>query len=300
MIGGRDVTRKPRPRSATSPSFSSNIRSTRITFGVRQYGLSRCVRRRVNGRKQRSKSGFTKSPRCCASRLSSTTARPSSPAARCSGCRSAAPWCALPERLLMDEPLSSLDAKLREELRRRAEAHPARTRRDHRLRHPRSDRGHDAGRPDRRAGGGPFRAGRHAARNLRDAGQHLCRPTARLTAHQSCPSGASRHRSNARRRFACRRAAGRCRAAPGRRASRPRFWLWSIWGSRRLSLDEHLGDHAGSCASRYAPAPVVSGRPVRPGDRRPRSWRRHVVLRQGDGDRVHGTALERNAERHVG
>ena len=56
-------------------------------------------------------------PRCCASSTSSRTNRRSFRAARCSGSRSAAPWCAQPSVYLMDEPLSSLDAKLRGELR---------------------------------------------------------------------------------------------------------------------------------------------------------------------------------------
>ena len=60
-----------------------------------------------------------------------------------------------PQVFLMDEPLSNLDAKLRV-----ADPHPdrqaaARPRRHHRLRHPRPDRGHDHGRPDRRAQGRP-------------------------------------------------------------------------------------------------------------------------------------------------
>ena len=46
-----------------------------------------------------------------------TTARRGFPAARCSAWRSAARWCASPSIYLMDEPLSSLDAKLRAELR---------------------------------------------------------------------------------------------------------------------------------------------------------------------------------------
>ena len=53
----------------------------------------------------------------------------------------------------------------------RAQAHPAGPRRDDPLRHPRPDRGHDDGRPHRRARGRPAGAGRHAARDLRPPGQ---------------------------------------------------------------------------------------------------------------------------------
>ena len=58
-----------------------------------------------------------RSPSCCTSTASSTTARRACPAARCSASRSAARWCARRPIYLMDEPLSSLDAKLRAELR---------------------------------------------------------------------------------------------------------------------------------------------------------------------------------------
>ena len=56
-------------------------------------------------------------PGWCASTTSSTTARRSCRAARCSAWRSAGRWCASRPIYLMDEPLSSLDAKLRAELR---------------------------------------------------------------------------------------------------------------------------------------------------------------------------------------
>ena len=51
----------------------------------------------------------------------------------------------------------------------RAQAHPARPRRHHPLRHPRPDRGDDHGRPHRHPRGGPPGADRHPARDLRDA-----------------------------------------------------------------------------------------------------------------------------------
>ena len=50
-------------------------------------------------------------------RQAAATARRSCPAARCSASPSAARWCASPSIYLMDEPLSSLDAKLRADLR---------------------------------------------------------------------------------------------------------------------------------------------------------------------------------------
>ena len=50
---------------------------------------------------------------------------------------------------LMDEPLSNLDAKLRVQMRGRDRPAAALARRDHHLRHPRPDRGDDAGQPGR-------------------------------------------------------------------------------------------------------------------------------------------------------
>ena len=55
--------------------------------------------------------------RCCASSTCSTARPTGSRAARCSASRSAAPSCATRSVFLMDEPLSNLDAKLREALR---------------------------------------------------------------------------------------------------------------------------------------------------------------------------------------
>ena len=63
---------------------------------------------------------------------------------RCSASRSAARWCASPSIYLMDEPLSSLDAKLRADLRLELKRIQQRARRDHALRHARPDRGDDA------------------------------------------------------------------------------------------------------------------------------------------------------------
>ena len=55
--------------------------------------------------------------RCCASSTCSSARPTGSPAARCSASRSAGPSCATRRAFLMDEPLSNLDAKLREALR---------------------------------------------------------------------------------------------------------------------------------------------------------------------------------------
>ena len=79
-----------------------------------------------------------------------------------------------PSIYLMDEPLSSLDAKLRADLRLELVAHSAGVRLDGALRHARPDGSHDHGRQDRRNGIGPARAGGDAAADLRGPAHILC------------------------------------------------------------------------------------------------------------------------------
>ena len=56
-----------------------------------------------------------------------------------------------PQLFLFDEPLSNLDAKLRVDMRTEIKRLHQRTGHHHRLRHPRPDRGDDAGHQDRGA-----------------------------------------------------------------------------------------------------------------------------------------------------
>ena len=80
-----------------------------------------------------------------------------------------------PDVFLFDEPLSNLDASLRNRMRFEfAELHKTLAHHDH-LRHPRPGRGDDAGRPHRRDARGPGRAGRHPDRALRSPRQPLRR-----------------------------------------------------------------------------------------------------------------------------
>ena len=74
-----------------------------------------------------------------------------------------------PAAYLMDEPLSSLDAKLRSELRLELKRIPPRAGSDDRVRDARSGRGADDGGSDRGTARWPARAGRSSARNLRSA-----------------------------------------------------------------------------------------------------------------------------------
>ena len=89
--------------------------------------------------------------------------------------------CRDPKVFLFDEPLSNLDAALRVATRIEiAKLNEIHARHDDDLCHPRPGRGHDSGRPHRRAFGRQDRAGRSAARTLRAPGQSLRRPLHRL------------------------------------------------------------------------------------------------------------------------
>ena len=115
-IDGRDVTRDP-------PGTRD------IAFVFQQYSLYPHLYRLRQSRlsaalagSPRSGSGHPQARRAdgralCTSPASSATGRRASPAAKCSGSRSAARLVRDPSIYLMDEPLSSLDAKLRAELR---------------------------------------------------------------------------------------------------------------------------------------------------------------------------------------
>ena len=88
-----------------------------------------------------------------------------------------------PSLLLFDEPLSNLDFKLRIQMRYELRRSAAPAREDGGLRHPRSDRGARPVRPHRRPVAGPDRAGRHAERDLRAAGDRLRRRFHRQLEH---------------------------------------------------------------------------------------------------------------------
>ena len=79
--------------------------------------------------------------------------------------------------------------------------HAAPARHDDRLRHPRPDRGDDAGRPDRGAAQGHPAAGRLAARPVRGAGEPVRRRLHRLAADELRPR-ADRATARSRRRSA--------------------------------------------------------------------------------------------------
>ncbi len=72
-----------------------------------------------------------------------------------------------PGILMLDEPFSSLDARLRETVRERNAGGAARNPCHHHHRDPRSGGGHGAGRPDRAAAARPDRPDRHRGRDLR-------------------------------------------------------------------------------------------------------------------------------------
>ena len=123
-----------------------------------------------------------------------------------------------PEVLLLDEPLSNLDAKLRVEMRVGA-APPAAQARHHRdLRDPRPGGGERHRRPHRGARPGPHPADRHAGRALRPPGQPLRRD---LPRHRQFDRGqrSSRTAVSSPTVFRCRRSTDR-RARPASRSGR--------------------------------------------------------------------------------
>ena len=123
-----------------------------------------------------------------------------------------------PKCFLMDEPLGTLDAEFRELMVRRAARAARPHRRHHGLRHPRPDRGDGDGRQDRGHEPRRDRAVRHAAGDLRPAGDDVRRRLHRLAADElpAFDGGLAEGRAADRRQRRSRRRAG---AARGRRAA---------------------------------------------------------------------------------
>ena len=160
------------------------------------------------------------------------------------------------DAFLFDEPLSNLDAKLRGQMRTEIARLQQKPRHHHRLRHPRPDRGDDAGRPGRRAQARRPAAARHPARALREPRQPLRRRVHRLTADElparhrrgddrqaplrrgGAPGGEGppgRGQGAADGRHPARALRGRVgedRRAESARRSAPRSTSWSGWATR--------------------------------------------------------------------
>ncbi len=118
------------------------------------------------------------------------------------------------EVLLMDEPLSNLDALLRLEMRAELKTLAPESRRHDHLRHARPDRGAQHGRPHRRHEQGPDRPARQPARGVRQPCGHVRR---RLHRHAADELPRREVSSERRRRRPSRSAAARSssRARPG-------------------------------------------------------------------------------------
>ena len=86
-----------------------------------------------------------------------------------------------PDVILMDEPLSNLDALLRLEMRAELKGVLADSNTTDDLRDPRPGRGDEPRRPDQRHARGPHRAGRHADRGLPQPRRPLRRPASSAT-----------------------------------------------------------------------------------------------------------------------
>ena len=121
-----------------------------------------------------------------------------------------------PRIFLFDEPLSNLDAQLRDEMRGEIKRLHQDDRHDDDLRYARPDRGDDAGRPHRADARRGDRAAGRAARSVRAPRLNLRRRLPRLAAHELL----GRHADLERQR--CRHPARR-RAAAGRSGPQPEW-----------------------------------------------------------------------------
>ena len=162
-------SRTCRRRSAISAWCSRATRCFRISPCAQRRLPAQGARRAEADRATRSATRSTSS-----SWRAGRRCRASSPAASSSASRSRARWSSTPHLLLLDEPLSALDKKLRADMQWELKAPPAR--RAHlRLRDARPGGGAVDVRPGRHPARRPVRAARRAERALRAAGDALRR-----------------------------------------------------------------------------------------------------------------------------
>ena len=183
------------------------------------------LRRRRLSRRAVPEPGRTPCSSGSASARSPAGTRTSCPAASSSGSRWPARWSPTPASILCDEPLSNLDADLRERMRVEISAAGPRGGRDHRVHHPRPGRGVRPRRPGRRARTRAARAGWHPGGDLHPPGHPVRRPFHRPVRRVRRPGpghrarrsrrGASPAGPEAARPFRARRAAGRWWRVPG-------------------------------------------------------------------------------------
>ena len=237
-----------------------------------------CAGRRAQRARRRDAASWCGSPA-----LRARATRASSRAASSSAWRWPARWSIQPRVLLLDEPLSNLDAKLREEMRIELRDPAAARRHHHDLRDARPGRGDGAVRPHRGDERGPRRADRHAGgvhsrarhavrRALHRRQQHPARPARRQSsvraegARSHCQSLSARQRmaTLALRPDSLRLAPQAMAAPPARWSSAPG---WARWWSTRCGIaptptllargpglgpdatPRHIAGHARHCAA---------------------------------------------------
>ena len=168
-----------------------------------------------------------------------------------------------PRVFLFDEPLSNLDAQLRDEMRGEIKRLHQEHRDDDDLRHPRPDRGDDARRPHRADARRPDRAGGRAARPVRAAGDHLRRRLPRL-AEDDVPAGPDRREAGRARRSSsmaargstCRRDGSRTAATGARSSSGSGRSISAARRGHRRRPDGRGSRRRSSCCSRPVREPT--------------------------------------------
>ena len=210
-------------------------------------------------------------------RARATAGPASSPAARPSGPRWPGRSSATRGVLLLDEPLSALDARTRLTVRAELRRHLAEFRGQHGAGHPRPGRRDGAGRPGGRRRGRPGRPGRHARRGR--AGRRAPTTSPGWSACRCCPAPATGRTVAARRRRRGRRRrggrAGRCSPPSARSRSRS---TWSgptgsprnVWPATLVGATPHGADGALRAGGRGA----ADRRRHRDRLRRAAAWRR--------------------------